>query len=146
MFDPNILMDQVHAGWKSLLVSKHHLFPKLIRRLLTKALLCICSEMIAGIYSCARRSPQTLFRRAIFSQVARLATPTRRQQRQYLCEVEAEDPHDYLRGLYFPVALRSTFKEGRYLVLHKLGWGGYATVWLAKDTLCVHYDPITHIH
>lgn len=52
-----------------------------------------------------------------------------------MCGVEAEDPHDYLRGIYFPVELRSTFKCGRYLVLHKLGWGGYATVWLAKDTL-----------
>ncbi|KAF1956028.1 protein kinase [Byssothecium circinans] len=49
--------------------------------------------------------------------------------------VEAEDPHDYVRGVYFPVELGNVFNNGRYLVLHKLGWGGYATVWLARDTL-----------
>lgn len=25
------------------------------------------------------------------------------------------------------------FKEGRYTVLHKLGWGHFSTVWMVRD-------------
>lgn len=40
----------------------------------------------------------------------------------------------YCEGGYHPVNLGDKFKDGRYEVVHKLGWGGYSTVWLAKDT------------
>jgi serine/threonine-protein kinase SRPK3 len=40
----------------------------------------------------------------------------------------------YRPGGYHPVSLGDTFKNGRYKVYHKLGWGGYSTVWLAKDS------------
>jgi hypothetical protein len=39
----------------------------------------------------------------------------------------------YRRGGYHPVNLGDTFKDGRYKLYHKLGWGGYSTVWLASD-------------
>ncbi|KAL4945101.1 hypothetical protein BDV06DRAFT_219633 [Aspergillus oleicola] len=39
----------------------------------------------------------------------------------------------YKPGGYHPVALGDTFKNGRYTVHHKLGWGGFSTVWLAHD-------------
>ncbi|KAK9236605.1 kinase-like domain-containing protein [Lipomyces kononenkoae] len=39
----------------------------------------------------------------------------------------------YQPGGYHPVSLGDTFKNGRYGVRHKLGWGGFSTVWLAKD-------------
>jgi serine/threonine-protein kinase SRPK3 len=39
----------------------------------------------------------------------------------------------YRPGGYHPVCLGDTFKGGRYKVHHKLGWGGFSTVWLAKD-------------
>ena len=55
-------------------------------------------------------------------------------RRLHECSVEAEDPDRYHTGLYFPVELGDVFKAGRYRVLHKLGWGGYATVWLARDS------------
>ncbi|KAK0391163.1 hypothetical protein NLU13_0664 [Sarocladium strictum] len=41
----------------------------------------------------------------------------------------------YRPGGYHPVCLGDRFKEGRYRIAHKLGWGGFSTVWLAKDTL-----------
>ncbi|KFZ07582.1 hypothetical protein V501_06315 [Pseudogymnoascus sp. VKM F-4519 (FW-2642)] len=39
----------------------------------------------------------------------------------------------YRQGGYHPVTLGNTFNDSRYTVLHKLGWGGYSTVWLARD-------------
>lgn len=39
----------------------------------------------------------------------------------------------YRPGGYHPVTLGDTFKNERYKVYHKLGWGGYSTVWLVKD-------------
>jgi hypothetical protein len=52
----------------------------------------------------------------------------------YKCSVEAEDLNNYSRGVCLPVEIRNVFKGDRYRVIHKLGWGGYVTVWLARDT------------
>lgn len=56
---------------------------------------------------------------------------------------------DYLRGLewpeedltstadegggFYPLRLGEAFDERRFVVTRKLGWGGYSTVWLARD-------------
>ncbi|THH13820.1 hypothetical protein EUX98_g9680, partial [Antrodiella citrinella] len=47
---------------------------------------------------------------------------------------DEESPADYNSGGYLPVKVRDTFKDGRYHVLRKLGWGHFSTVWLVKDT------------
>ncbi|KAH9945629.1 kinase-like protein [Amylocystis lapponica] len=47
---------------------------------------------------------------------------------------DEESPADYNAGGYLQVRLRDTFKDGRYIVLRKLGWGHFSTVWLVKDT------------
>lgn len=44
-----------------------------------------------------------------------------------------EKLHRYQPGGYHPVNLGDTFKNGRYKVYHKLGWGGFSTVWLVRD-------------
>ena len=54
-----------------------------------------------------------------------------------MCELDAEPLRRYRAGGYHPLHLGDRFKSNRYEVLHKLGWGGYATVWLAKDHKCV---------
>ena len=46
---------------------------------------------------------------------------------------EEEDEQEYCAGGYHPVSLGDTFKEGRYTVVKKLGWGHFSTVWLARD-------------
>lgn len=31
------------------------------------------------------------------------------------------------------MSIGDTFKDGRYVVVRKLGWGHFSTVWLARD-------------
>ncbi|CBI17105.3 unnamed protein product, partial [Vitis vinifera] len=47
---------------------------------------------------------------------------------------EDEGTEDYRRGGYHAVRIGDTFKNGRYVVQAKLGWGHFSTVWLAWDT------------
>lgn len=47
----------------------------------------------------------------------------------------------YKPDVYHPVSLGDRFKDDRYQIYHKLGWGGYSTVWLAKDTMLVFCSP-----
>lgn len=43
----------------------------------------------------------------------------------------------YRPGGFHPVALGNTFNQGRYTVVHKLGYGGFSTVWVAYDDVLV---------
>ena len=45
-------------------------------------------------------------------------------------EAEAEPRERYTEGLYYPVQIGDIL-DRRYRIEHKLGWGGYSTVWLA---------------
>lgn len=47
---------------------------------------------------------------------------------------EEEDAEDYCKGGYHPVSVGETFKDGRYIITRKLGWGHFSTVWLSRDT------------
>ncbi|KAF8333935.1 kinase-like domain-containing protein [Cantharellus anzutake] len=47
---------------------------------------------------------------------------------------DEEDWEDYVRGGYHPVHVGDVFGDGRYIVVRKLGWGHFSTVWLARDT------------
>ena len=55
-----------------------------------------------------------------------------------------EDMSKYCTGGFHPVCLGDTFKDGRYKIHHKLGWGGYSTVWLAKDSKYVNMKHNLH--
>ncbi|KAH9050454.1 kinase-like protein [Lactarius hengduanensis] len=48
---------------------------------------------------------------------------------------DEESPADYNYGGYLQVKVADAFKDGRYTVVRKLGWGHFSTVWLVKDTL-----------
>ena len=45
-----------------------------------------------------------------------------------------EDVQGYRKGGYHPVAVGEAFKGGKYVVVGKLGWGHFSTVWLVRDT------------
>jgi serine/threonine-protein kinase SRPK3 len=44
-----------------------------------------------------------------------------------------EDIEDYQPSGYHPISVGNTFDHGRFRILHKLGFGGSSTVWLACD-------------
>ncbi|KAK9372082.1 kinase-like domain-containing protein [Lipomyces chichibuensis] len=44
-----------------------------------------------------------------------------------------EQIENYRSGGFHPVSIGDSFSRGRYRVLHKLGFGGFSTVWLARD-------------
>lgn len=46
---------------------------------------------------------------------------------------DEEDWEDYTKGGYHPVHIGDAFSDGRYIVVRKLGWGHFSTVWLARD-------------
>lgn len=46
---------------------------------------------------------------------------------------EEEDFEDYCKGGYHPVKIGEEYKDGRYVIVRKLGWGHFSTVWLAQD-------------
>ncbi|KAJ4328830.1 hypothetical protein N0V84_000617 [Fusarium piperis] len=48
---------------------------------------------------------------------------------------DTEEVERYEVGGFHPVHLGDLFDEGRYRVVHKLGAGGFATIWLARDLL-----------
>ncbi|KAF5747843.1 serine/threonine-protein kinase SRPK isoform X1 [Tripterygium wilfordii] len=52
---------------------------------------------------------------------------------------EDEGTEDYRRGGYHAVRIGDFFKNGRYVVQSKLGWGHFSTVWLAWDTVHSRY-------
>jgi serine/threonine protein kinase len=51
--------------------------------------------------------------------------------------IRAVLPHEplerYAQGGFHPIALGDTFHNGKYTIRYKLGYGGYSTVWLARD-------------
>ncbi len=51
----------------------------------------------------------------------------------YTCDVDAEPLRRYRPGGYHPIHLGDQLKDGRYKILHKVGWGGYSTTWAARD-------------
>jgi len=55
------------------------------------------------------------------------------EPRLYTCGLPDESIEEYKPGGYHPVRLGDAFRNGRYRILHKLGWGSYSTTWLARD-------------
>lgn len=46
---------------------------------------------------------------------------------------QEENATKYGPGGYHPVSLGDFFNDDRYQIYHKLGYGGFSTVWVAKD-------------
>lgn len=44
-----------------------------------------------------------------------------------------EDLKDYVPGGYHPCYIGETYRDNKYTLVRKLGWGHFSTVWLARD-------------
>jgi serine/threonine-protein kinase SRPK3 len=60
--------------------------------------------------------------------------PDENDSSSVIYDTDEEGAKDYRVGGYHPVALGDLFLN-RYLVVQKLGWGHFSTVWLCKDQL-----------
>ncbi|OJD16090.1 CMGC/SRPK protein kinase [Emergomyces pasteurianus Ep9510] len=65
--------------------------------------------------------------------------PPSEAERIYYPEWDVEDLEGYGPGGYHPTLIGDTFCSGRYKVIHKLGFGGYSTIWLARDQQLQRY-------
>ncbi|KAL8795943.1 MAG: hypothetical protein Q9195_001687 [Heterodermia aff. obscurata] len=58
------------------------------------------------------------------------------------CLDNVEKVEKYQKGGLHPIHIGDNFKDGRYCILHKLGYGGFSTVWLARDN---HQDELVSL-
>ncbi|WEW55519.1 hypothetical protein PRK78_000950 [Emydomyces testavorans] len=66
-------------------------------------------------------------------------SPPSEAERIYHPEADVEDLEGYRPGGYHPTLIGDTFCSGRYTIVHKLGFGGYSTIWLAHDQQLQRY-------
>lgn len=59
--------------------------------------------------------------------------PLDAEERIYHPQSDVEDLEGYRPGGYHPTVIGETLCDGRYEIIHKLGYGGYSTIWLAHD-------------
>ncbi|KAI0526212.1 kinase-like protein [Xylaria bambusicola] len=55
---------------------------------------------------------------------------------------DVEDISKYRPGGFHPTYIGDALKDRQYRIMHKLGYGGYSTIWLALDTLRREYVAI----
>ena len=85
----------------------------------------------SGVFSTTPQSQFTSMLRGI---------PSSAQSRPvYNWQDNVEDLEDYRWGGYHPIQLDDEFFKRRYHVVHKLGYGRYSTVWLARDRVDDRY-------
>lgn len=65
--------------------------------------------------------------------------PTTLPTSVYRWQEGVEDLEGYCSGGYHPTHIGDRYFNDRYEVVHKLGYGSYSTVWLAKDHLEAKY-------
>jgi len=65
--------------------------------------------------------------------------PTAYPQSMYQWQEGVENLENYRSGGYHPTHIGDQYRNGRYEVVHKLGYGSYSTVWLAKDHVEARY-------
>ncbi|OJJ95917.1 hypothetical protein ASPACDRAFT_126205 [Aspergillus aculeatus ATCC 16872] len=64
---------------------------------------------------------------------------------QYRLIEDVEDLHRYCPGGYPPLQVGDSLADGRYQVVGKLGYGGYSTIWLARDCQKARYVAVKTI-
>lgn len=68
------------------------------------------------------------------SQLSRSPSSSTSEEDPADATADEEDSEDYCKGGYHPVHVGETYNNGKYVVVRKLGWGHFSTVWLSRDT------------
>lgn len=89
--------------------------------------------MTAISFSKHFRSPRSYPQRGCFRGVAVSSIPSKTTGPIYGRHKGVEDLEMYCEGGYHPTRLGDEFSRGRYRVVHKLGYGSFSTVWMARD-------------
>jgi len=92
----------------------------------------VLSQLLFFRWSISRSSRSLLHRSSKYM----MATFTRQYRPSALDDVE--EIENYCSGGFHPINIGDEI-EGRYKVVHKLGYGGFSTVWLARDKLAKRY-------
>ena len=79
--------------------------------------------------------------RLFFSQKAPVEPQTPASNPPRPRPLNEEDMTQYRLSGFHPVSIGDSFKDRRYQVIRKLGFGVYSTVWLCRDHL-YHYFPV----
>ena len=74
--------------------------------------------------------------RSLYSMASSSSLP---EENTYHPEADVEFLENYVPGGYHPTLIGDAFCNGRYVVVHKLGFGGYSTIWLARDQQSQRY-------
>lgn len=114
-------------------------------RLLKDSLLRVASSVASGLFVGGTRGYYNL---RYLPRPYSASTPSeaffpssRRSFREsvYQKQEDVENLEVYQPEGYHPVHIGDSYSDGRYRIVHKLGWGSYSTVWLAQDTQICQY-------
>jgi serine/threonine-protein kinase SRPK3 len=73
--------------------------------------------------------------RRIFSSIKAMGfASSTHQGTVYRWQDDVENLEAYRPGGYHPIKLGDEYCQGRYRIVHKLGYGAFSTVWLARDS------------
>jgi len=78
-------------------------------------------------------------KRSFYRGMAVNSAPSTEWSPTYYWQERVENVEKYSTGGYHPIHLGDEFSHGRYRVIHKLGWGTFSTIWLAKDQVSNRY-------
>lgn len=78
-------------------------------------------------------SPLSHQKAAYGSQASRSSSSSSSSEGGEQNAADEEDSEDYCKGGYHPVSVGEQYKDGKYTIVRKLGWGHFSTVWLSRD-------------
>lgn len=119
----------------SIFISPRYSVPIIPINMLSITLFRSTGRKLQTLSNAHTHSHQLLFNRTSMSS----ASSAQQFRLVYNWQDDVENLEHYRVGGYHPVELGDQFAGSRYQIVHKLGYGGSSTVWLAKDHIKNRY-------